>query len=285
MDALIAGGDAITRADLPYVWGGGHAAAGSPSLGSPGPGFTGHTVGYDCSGAVAAVLVHAGLWPRGTAVPPDYGVIDSLRARGLIVPGVGRGADQVTFYDFPDVHIFLSVDGNFFGTADGGAGGDPAGGPGWLYDAALFAPNFALWDAANTAFHPYHLRLALLRSSAGAAKRYSFVLFGARAALAAGLEVGEPVTVSYREAGTGALVPSRVAVAGATTTTGTVVSTGPDALTVQPAAGAPVSFSAGSQPALVAGLQPGDGVSVSSVPVHGTPVAVAVTVTSAVGAG
>jgi len=46
----------LTAKAYPYVWAGGHGAAGVPSVGSPGPGYTGRTIGFDCSGSTCAAL-------------------------------------------------------------------------------------------------------------------------------------------------------------------------------------------------------------------------------------
>jgi hypothetical protein len=56
----------ISKHNYPYVWGGGHAHAGTPDRGTgAAPG-----VGYDCSGAVGAALAQAGMGvTRGKPVP------------------------------------------------------------------------------------------------------------------------------------------------------------------------------------------------------------------------
>ena len=63
-------------------------------------------------------------------------------------------------YDDPGVHIFMNVDGRFFGTSDGGGGGDAKGGAGWLYDGAP--------DAFTTYYRCYHLLATVLRGSTNA---------------------------------------------------------------------------------------------------------------------
>ena len=55
----------------------------------------------------------------GSGVPNDAGVISYLRQRGEIAPGAGDGPQEVTLYDDPDVHIFMNINGRFFGTSDG----------------------------------------------------------------------------------------------------------------------------------------------------------------------
>ena len=61
IDALTAAANNIDQGDHPYVYGGGHEQVGVPSTGiiGQGNGANGINVGYDCSGAVAAVLAAA----------------------------------------------------------------------------------------------------------------------------------------------------------------------------------------------------------------------------------
>ena len=144
--------------DYPYVWGGGHATAGVASVGlRGGPGANGRRIGFDCSGSVAAVLAAGGLWPAGGGVPGDLGVIQQLLAEHLIAPGPGRTPTEVTLYDEPGVHIFMNINGRFFGTSDGAGGGSRKGGPGWLDDGAP--------DAYSRAFRQYHVLPGVLRDS------------------------------------------------------------------------------------------------------------------------
>ena len=147
--ALVRGAQAVTLGDFPYVYGGGHATAGAAGTGSAGPGYDGHTDGFDCSGSVAAVLAGANLWPAGAGVPNDAGVISELQARHLVAAGASTATDAVNFYDDPGFHIFMSINGRYFGTSDGGGGGNWNGGAGWLADGA--------WDTHNKSYHAFHL--------------------------------------------------------------------------------------------------------------------------------
>jgi hypothetical protein len=87
VNALTAAADGITSRDYPYVWAGGHARAGVASIGSHGPGHNGRRLGFDCSGAVAAVLAGGGLWTPGSGVPDDAGIVAQLRSEHLIARG------------------------------------------------------------------------------------------------------------------------------------------------------------------------------------------------------
>lgn len=91
----------------PYVWGGGHQTIGQAS----GPG-----TGYDCSGAVSAVLHAMGLLNRPMV---------SGELAGWGKPGPGK---WVTVYA-NSTHTFMKIAGNWFGT-----GSDKEairGGPAW----------------------------------------------------------------------------------------------------------------------------------------------------------
>ena len=89
VSALTGAANRVTAQDYPYVYGGGHEQVGVASIGIPGPGYNGHRIGYDSSGALAAVLVAGGLWPAGTGVPSEAGMIAQLRAEHRIAPGSG----------------------------------------------------------------------------------------------------------------------------------------------------------------------------------------------------
>lgn len=103
-----AAAERITRQRLPYVWGGGHARAGTPSGG-----------GYDCSGAVGAVLAAARLGFKPGDPVPSSGVMAQSWGR----PGKGK---YLTMYANAG-HVFLVFDmpgegPRHFGTGDWGKG-------------------------------------------------------------------------------------------------------------------------------------------------------------------
>ena len=211
------------------MYGGGHSSAGNASIGIPGPGYDGKQIGFDCSGAVGAALAGAGLWTPGTGVPRDDGIITQLRHQRMIAPGVGRGPVEVTLWDHPTVHIFMNINGRFFGTSDGGEGADAAGGAGWLNDGAP--------DTYNPAFKPYHLLPWVLKSRTGSGQSFGLQA-GSRASgrLGCGREGQGPLQ--------GALVGDddrdRGHVPGVAEATGTVGAIAPDgsSFTLQGASGA-----------------------------------------------
>ncbi len=252
IDTMIATATAIARHNYPYVYGGGHAVAGIASVGMPGPGYNGRRRGFDCSGSVAAVLEAGGLWPAGAGVPSDAGMISELESWHLIAPGPGTAPDEVTLYDDWGVHIFMNINGRFFGTSDGG-GGDPSGGPQWIDDGAPFAHGHV--------YRRYHVLASALQRTTSPGR----VLTATLSSPVGGLAVGERVHVAYREDRTGTLVATAITFPDTATTAGTVTSVGASGkvFTLQPSAGAPETFSTGDDPALVSGLAAGDAVSIT----------------------
>jgi hypothetical protein len=193
VQALIDAANAMNGANYPYVWAGGHPAAGAASVGTSGPGYTGHTLGFDCSGSVAAILSSGDLWQPGTPVPADNGVIAQLHQEGLITRGVGTGSTEVTLYDDPGVHIFMNIDGRFFGT-----GANAKGGPGWLG-----------YDGVSRAFKPWHFVASALRATTTYGSELTFGV-GSGSNLLYGLSVGQRVQVHYKKAKSGALTATAV---------------------------------------------------------------------------
>jgi hypothetical protein len=276
VNALAASANYVTKRDYPYVWGGGHAQAGIASSGLTSRRRKRRQMGFDCSGSVAAVLAGAGLWPAGTGVPNDAGIIVTLRRQRLIVPGVGTGPVEVTLYDRPGVHIFMNIDGRFFGTSDGGAGGNPNGGAGWLDDGAP--------DASRRAYKPYHFVPSVLRSSTTAGHIVSFQL-GALDPPAA-VEVGDTVGVAYQENSAGSLFATSITYPGSTVGTGTVTDIAPDgsSFSLQTSSGQTLTLGV-PDPALVRDLADGDVVQVTYTTSGTTLTARVVTVTSTATAG
>jgi hypothetical protein len=275
INALIAAANSVTKGDYPYVWGGGHAVAGVASVGIRGPGYTGHRRGLDCSGAVAAVLSGGGLWPAGGSVPNDAGVIAQLRSEGLLARGPGKAPSEVTLYDDPGVHIFMNIDGRFFGTSDGGAGNPSQrrGGAGWLNDTA--------WDATSRAYHQWHVLTPVLHDRTTYGHEYTFVLDPSIPAFQS-VAVGDAIRVSYAETPAGSLSASDVTYRGARTTTGTVQTIAGSTVTIQTAAGATqtVTVPAGVAAALAGSLAVGDTIQVTYTSAHGVLTARLITVTA-----
>jgi hypothetical protein len=196
LDAMIAAANSLDAGYFPYVYGGGHAQAGIASIGIKGPGYNGHRIGFDCSGAVAAVLAAGGLWQPGSGVPSEAGMIAQLRQEHLIARGVGHGSDELTLYDDWGVHIFMNLDGQYFGTSDGGAGNPThaTGSPSWLSDGAP--------DTTSHAYKAYHFSPSLLTRSTN----YAQVLTLRTRTRPSHLSVGQSVHVTYEQPSSGSLL-------------------------------------------------------------------------------
>ena len=138
---------------------------------------------------MAAVLAAGGLWQPGTPVPGDSGVVAQLHQQELIARGVGSGPTEVTLYDDPGVHIFMNIDGRFFGT-----GANAKGGPGWLN-----------YDGPSPAFKPWHFVPSALQGTVTYGPELTFGLSDLY-----GLSVGQRVRVHYKSARDGALTATKV---------------------------------------------------------------------------
>jgi hypothetical protein len=270
INAMTATATRITHQDYSYVWGGGHAEAGIASVGERGPGFTGRTSGYDCSGSVAAVLVGGGLWPAGAGVPNDAGVISELLAERLIARGPGTGPSEVTLYDDPGVHIFMNIDGRFFGTSDGAGGGSGKGGPGWLNDGAH--------DAFDRAYRQYHIVPGVLGNRTSYGHDLTFQTTQTPQLVAA-VQPGDRVRVAYSDASAGEMLLQDLSFVGATTVSATVTSVGSDGLVVTPSSGAALTLGVPTA-ALLSGVSAGDTVSVTYTSRKGVELARSITVTA-----
>jgi hypothetical protein len=201
VNALTNAANIVTEGDFPYVYGGGHAQAGIASIGIKGPGYNGRRIGFDCSGSVAAVLAGAGVWERTTGVPNDAGIIAQLLSEHLIARGAGHGASEVTLYDDLGVHIFMNIDGRFFGTSDGGGGGNPAGGAGWLDDGTP--------DATSHVYKRYHLLPGVIQTQTTFERILMFQTNG-HPTIERGLELGSNVHVGYTQTPDGRMTAERV---------------------------------------------------------------------------
>jgi hypothetical protein len=180
LDEMVSYANRLEAENLYYVFGGGHGTVGVPS------GTHGRR-GFDCSGVVAAVLAAGGLWPKGTAVPSDAGIIQQLHARKLIASGPGSGLYQVVLFDDPGKDIVMKIDGRFYGTGDGIHGGG-----GWYDEGPLGFPHV---------YREYHVLAGALGESRSDANDETFT-FGpgaAQQAVAREVTVGAKVQVTYGE--------------------------------------------------------------------------------------
>lgn len=254
VNAMVDTANALTSRDYSYVWGGGHPQAGVASAVAGAKGRKAKVLGFDCSGSVAAVLAGAGLWPAGGPVPSDAGVISQLLHEKLIARGPGTSPVGVTLYDDPGVHIFMNIDGRFFGTSDGEGAGSGKGGPAWLYDRAP--------DAFNHTYRQYHVLPSVLRSITTYGQTLTFET-GADATLLRTAALGDNVNVTYSPGGSGTMLASALTYVGAITTSGTVTSIAADgSFTIDTPGGHSLTLSTGTS-GLSAELAVGAGVEVT----------------------
>jgi hypothetical protein len=174
---MISYATALGAKDYKYVYGGGHAHAGTPTGG-----------GFDCSGSVAAVLAAGGLWPKAGAVGSDLGLVQALKSRGMIANGPGSGADQVTLYDHPGKTIEMSINGRIYGV-----GGDAKGGPGWVDDSLV----------SKSDLREYHILPRALHAAQSDSYdvTFSYRLNAAGYKISKELRVGSKVSLSYSNGG------------------------------------------------------------------------------------
>jgi hypothetical protein len=271
VNAMVDTANALTAHDYPYAWGGGHFEAGVASAAAGRKGHRHRAAGFDCSGSVAAVLAGAGLWPPGGPVPSDAGVIAQLLHQKLIARGPGKGPVEVTLYDHPGVHIFMNIDGRFFGTSDGGGGGSAKGGPGWLYDGAR--------DAFSSAFKQYHVLPSVLKRITTYGQALTFRT-DEGASLLQAAALGDRVIVAYAPGGSATMIASALDYVGAVTATGTVASIAEGWFSIQAADGSSITFSTGTS-GLTDGLVAGDEVEVTYTASAGELLARKIIVTSA----
>jgi hypothetical protein len=179
-------------------------------------------------------------------------MISQLLGENLIAPGVGMGPVEVTLYDDPGVHIFMNIDGRFFGTWDGGGSGNSKGGAGWLNDGAPLA--------ASSAYKRYHVLPSVLNASTRSGQSITF-----QTDQLEGLQSGEQVRVSFEEVGSGSMIAIAIGYPGAIKARGTVTTIADDgsSFTITTARGESLTFSTGHASGLIGGIVVGDAVTVT----------------------
>ena len=180
LNEMVSYADKLEAKNYPYVFGGGHAKVGVAS--------GARAKGFDCSGVVAAVLAAAGLWPKGSSVPGDAGVVQELMKDKLIAKGASAGPYQIALFDLPGKDIQMKIGGRFFGTGVGSRGG-----AGWFDDGALAFPRYKEYHVLPGALHE--------RSSDANYMTFSFGSGASQETIATEVTVGAKVQVTYAEAG------------------------------------------------------------------------------------
>lgn len=195
LNEFVSYADKLEAKNYHYVYGGGHAKVGVAS-GS-------HAKGFDCSGVVAAVLAAGGLWPKGTSVPGDAGVVQELMKRKLIASGPASGRYQIALFDKPGQDIQMRIGGRFYGTGVGSHGG-----AGWFDDGVLTFPRYKQYHVLPSALGE--------RSSDGNSMTFSFGSGASQQAIAAEVTVGAKVQVNYVEGESSTILAESVTNVGGT---------------------------------------------------------------------
>jgi len=204
LNEMVSYADKLEAKNYPYVYGGGHAKVGVAS--------GAHAKGFDCSAVVAAVLEAGGLWPKGSSVPGDTGVVQQLLAKKVIASGPASGPYQVALFDKPGQDIQMKIGGRFYGTGVGSRGG-----PGWFDEGVLTFPRYK----------EYHVLPSALgeRSSDGNYMTFSFGPGAPQQTIAAEVTVGAKVQVNYQEAESSTILAESVKNIGGKPFRGTTSST------------------------------------------------------------
>lgn len=110
----------IEAKGYPYAWGGGHGRIGVPTRGTRTSRGGPIGLGYDCSGAVSAVLGAGGLLKA------------PLVSGGLMSWGKRGSGKNLAVYSSPS-HVIMRIGSRFFGTSET----NPNGGAGWLSSKSI----------------------------------------------------------------------------------------------------------------------------------------------------
>jgi hypothetical protein len=180
LNEMVSYADKLEARNYPYVFGGGHAKVGVAS--------GGRAKGFDCSGVVAAVLAAGGLWPKGSSVPGDAGVVQQLMKDKLVATGPASGPYQIALFDKPGKDIQMKIGGRFFGTGVGSRGG-----AGWFDNGVLGFPGYKEYHVLPSVLHEH--------SSDGNYMTFSFGSGASQRTIADEVTVGAKVQVGYAEAG------------------------------------------------------------------------------------
>jgi hypothetical protein len=154
-------------------------------------------VGFDCSGAVSAVLGAAGLLKAPEATE---GIVSALGS--TLLPGTSNAANAVNLFVLPsgpNAHTFLQINGLYWGTSDGNGGNASQSN-----DGAGYLPGSSSPDASNSAFQQYHIDPAKLLDKT----TYSYTIAGGSGNTSAPNNPGSAATNVVGDANAQAFVDS-----------------------------------------------------------------------------
>lgn len=145
LDVMISRASEISNKNYPYSWGGGHPHVGTPSMGPEHSSGGALVNGFDCSGAVLAVLAAGGFVPTGSSFGSSG---EMMHVYGYIgEPGPGPKSKGVTIYANA-THEWMTINGRYFST---GWNNNPSGGAGWGGE------NESEWPSASGSYESMHL--------------------------------------------------------------------------------------------------------------------------------
>jgi hypothetical protein len=153
INAILNAANAIDSKHYPYAWGGGHRQIGVASSGGNDDGGSGPVdIGFDCSGSVSAVMGAAQLMTTPSAAIGFPSCLGSAATTGKDT----SNSNSVNIY-YCSTHVFMEINGRYWGTTAGGAQADAKGGPGWLSGPAPYA--------TDPTYSVVHIKSATLSST------------------------------------------------------------------------------------------------------------------------
>lgn len=162
-NAIVEAANAVNAKNYPYAYGGGHGTLGVASSGTSTEDGGPEVTGFDCSGAVSAVLGAAQLLSSPDVAADIEGAISQYTS-----PGVATGDGTVTIFANSG-HTFMKIGNRYWGTSDGNMGNPDQtnGGAGWL-------PSATGGESYLSTFTAVHIKQAVLNQSC----KYSLGLTG-----------------------------------------------------------------------------------------------------------
>ena len=147
LEQMISKASEISNKNYHYSWGGGHASAGTPSMGGESSSGGAQNIGFDCSGSVSAVLVAGGYIPKGQSIGASGSFGSEFAGSMHAIPGPSPKGKGVTIY-YNSTHEWMTINGRYFST---GWNKNPNGGAGWGSEDP------AHWPSAEGSYQSVHL--------------------------------------------------------------------------------------------------------------------------------
>jgi hypothetical protein len=143
---MLAEATRLTDANDGYLYGGGHTTLGVATNGC-----------FDCSGSVSAVLGAGGFL---TSPQSSESIIQALGKS--VLPGKGSGTPECTIWCDPHTHVFMSLNGQYFGTSVGGTNAQDTRVNGTDAGPSFYVRGTPAPNTTQSGFKPYHIPTTLL---------------------------------------------------------------------------------------------------------------------------